>query len=55
MCCATDRLRLSAYLVVALAGFIAGLAVGHLGWEPRSDSHGPWPKPTVPHPRTLYP
>jgi hypothetical protein len=42
--------------LVALAAFLAGLAVGQLGAvrEP-GRSRADWPKPEPPHPRTLSP
>jgi hypothetical protein len=51
-----ERSRAWAYLLVAVAGFIAGMALGQLGAmrEP-GRSRVEWPSPAVPHPRTLQP
>jgi hypothetical protein len=51
-----DRTRHWAYLLVALAGLLAGMALGQLGAErdlghPRIE----WPAPAVPHPRSIQP
>ena len=51
MCCATHRLRLSALLLVALVGFIAGLVCDRLGGNLRNNLTAP----PVPHPRSLFP
>ncbi len=55
MCCATHRLRLSALLLVALVGFIAGLTCGRLGEVVYGDSPAGLKYPPVPHPRSLFP
>jgi hypothetical protein len=49
-----DRFRFWAYLLVALAGLLAGMALGQLGavrtaGQPRIN----WPSPPPPHPRSL--
>jgi len=51
-----DRHRFWAYLIVALAGLLAGMALGQLGavrdlGRPRID----WPAPAIPHPRSIQP
>ena len=44
------------YLLVALAGFIAGLALGQLGaTRGIGGSRIAWPAPAVPHPRSIQP
>jgi hypothetical protein len=48
------RSRGWAYLLVAIAGFIVGLAMGQLGAE-RGHSRIEWPSRALPHPRTLQP
>ena len=53
---ALDRLRLWPYVFVALAGLLAGLALGQLaGGRPAEASRVQWPAPPVPHPRSLTP
>lgn len=50
-----ERRRLWAYAIVALAGILAGMALGQLG-AIREPGHSriPWPDPPVtPHPRSL--
>jgi hypothetical protein len=51
-----ERSRTWAYVLVALAAFILGMALGQLG---AVRSPGPsrvdWPGPVVPHPRSLQP
>ncbi len=51
-----ERSRAWTYLLVALAAFVAGLAMGQLG-SVRGQGHSriDWPAPSVPHPRTLTP
>jgi hypothetical protein len=51
-----ERSRTWAYLLVAIAGFLAGMALGQLGTmrEP-GRSRVEWPAPAVPHPRSLQP
>ena len=51
-----DRPRFWAYAFVALAGLLAGLALGQLGAvrEP-GRSRVDWPAQTVPHPRSIQP
>jgi hypothetical protein len=51
-----DRIRISAYVFIALAGFLAGIAMGRLSaicdaGRARTD----WPSPPVPHPRSFQP
>ena len=48
--------RAWAYLLVAIAGFLVGMAMGQLGSmrEP-GRSRIEWPSPALPHPRTLQP
>jgi|HubBroStandDraft_1064217.scaffolds.fasta_scaffold77265_3 hypothetical protein len=51
-----ERSRSWAYLLVALAGFIAGMALGQLGaMREAGRSRIEWPSTTVAHPRTLQP
>ena len=51
-----ERSRVWAYLLVAIAGFIAGMALGQLGAMRESGrSRIEWPAPALPHPRTLQP
>jgi predicted Co/Zn/Cd cation transporter (cation efflux family) len=51
-----DRIRISAYVFIALAGLLAGIAMGRLSvifdaGRARTDL----PSPPVPHPRSLLP
>jgi hypothetical protein len=47
-----ERTRLCAYVVVALAAFLAGVALGQLGVSRKSaPSRIEWPQ--APHPRSL--
>jgi len=53
-----ERSRYWAYALVALAGLLAGMALGQLGAvrEPgRSRVEWPAPTPPPPHPRSLQP
>jgi hypothetical protein len=51
-----ERSRAWAYLLVAVAGFLLGMAMGQLGAmrEP-GRSRIEWPAQTPPHPRALQP
>jgi hypothetical protein len=51
-----DRLRLWAYVLVATAGLLAGMALGQIAGARRADaSRVQWPAPPAPHPRSLNP
>jgi hypothetical protein len=51
-----ERSRTWAYLLVAVAAFLAGMAMGQVGSLRGSGrSRIEWPAPSVPHPRTLPP
>jgi hypothetical protein len=51
-----ERSRSWAYLLVALASFLAGMAMGQLGaMHEAGRSRIDWPAPAVPHPRSLQP
>jgi hypothetical protein len=51
-----DRLRLGAYVAVALAGLLTGIILGQVGSANTGGaSRIAWPAPTQPHPRTLNP
>ena len=51
-----ERSRYWSYLLVALAAFIIGMALGQLAsTRGVGGSRVPWPAPAVPHPRSLQP
>jgi hypothetical protein len=52
----SDSAWLWPYVLVALAAFVIGIALGQLGAvrEPGA-SRVDWPAPTTPHPRSLQP
>ena len=51
-----EHSRYWTYLLVALAAFIAGLALGQLSaTRGVGGSRIHWPAPSVPHPRSLQP
>jgi hypothetical protein len=50
----TDRLRLSAYMLVALAALFAGYVLGLLGGEPSNRSRIDWPSAAT-NPRSFSP
>ena len=48
--------RLWAYVLVALASFLLGMALGQLGAvRGPGRSRADWPQPVTPHPRSLNP
>jgi hypothetical protein len=51
-----ERSRYGRYLLVALAAFFAGMALGQLAaTRGIGGSRIHWPAPAVPHPRSLQP
>jgi hypothetical protein len=53
-CHEPDRIRLSAYVLVALAGLLAGLILGLVSGPPDNGSRAGWPPPPA-NPRALNP
>jgi hypothetical protein len=51
-----ERSRLWAYLLVAVAAFLVGMAMGQLGaMRVAGHSRIEWPAQAVPHPRSIQP
>ena len=53
---ALDRIRIWTHVLVAIAGLLAGMALGQLAGARQADaSRVQWPAPPAPRPRSLSP
>ena len=49
-----DRLRYSAYVLVALVALLTGVVLGQLISPPGRGSRANWPEPAMPRPREIF-
>jgi hypothetical protein len=49
-----DRLRYSAYVLVAFVALLTGVVLGQLIGPPERGSRANWPEPAMPRPREIF-
>ena len=51
----SDRPQVAAYYIIAIVALVVGMMIGSLGRGTSGGSRIDWPKPSVPHPRSISP